>query len=323
MPAGNRRGVEAERVGEAAKAVLRMVGRAGVVGAEPLPDRGRQPGVEPGQDDGALRQPRDRRHEGARRAARAGRAGDDHRVRRRVERPGGGQRFGGGAHPALAGAGAGGGEIAFEQAEEAQAPLPVRRMLAGLDAGEGRGRDPLALELVEELGEAVGEVEDGRAGGEVRLGVGEGADQPRQFEPAAQLRHRRPEVERAERVGRELGHHPDPRQEPRRPGGEERRQRPRRPAGVDPDLDPRHRLGRLPGEPRLEPGDERAGEVDAGREREDPRAVGGREEPGHRASSASASAMPSGRPTSAQPPGCTIPRSRLSAMSASQTPLSE
>ena len=55
-----------------AEAVLRVVRRAGVVRAEALPDRGRQTGVEAWQHQRALRQPRDRGHEGAgrRRASR-------------------------------------------------------------------------------------------------------------------------------------------------------------------------------------------------------------------------------------------------------------
>ena len=46
-----------------------------------------RPASKPGQHQRPLRQPRHRGHEGPRRAARAGRAGDDHRMRRRRARP--------------------------------------------------------------------------------------------------------------------------------------------------------------------------------------------------------------------------------------------
>ena len=76
--------------------------------------------------------------------------------------PGPGQRLGGGAHPTLPVHRAGGGEIAGDELEEAQAALPVGGVLGGIDAGEGGGGHALALHLVEQLGEAVGEVEGAR-----------------------------------------------------------------------------------------------------------------------------------------------------------------
>ena len=262
--------VEAERLGQPPEAVLRMVGRARLAAREPLPDRGRQPGVEPGQHDRPLRQPRDRGHEGAGRRPRAGGAGDDHRVRRRRRGPGFGQRVGGGAHPALHPGRAGRGGIVGDQRQEPQVALPVRGMLAGVDPGEGVERDPLALHLVEEVGEAVGEVPGGGLRRQLALGRGEAGDQPRELELAAQRRHRRRQAG-AERVVGELGDDPDPRQQPRPGRGEGRDQRALRPAGVDPDLDARRRLGRLAGEAGVEPGDQRRGEVDPRRQAEDPR----------------------------------------------------
>ena len=104
----------------------------------------------------------------------------------------------------------------------------------------------------------------------------------------------------AERVVGELGDDADPRQEAGRPGGAELGERPGGAAGVDPDLDARHGLGRLARQARVEAGEERAGEVDAGGQREGAGAVLRRKD--HQASAVSASAMPSGRPTSTQPP---------------------
>jgi hypothetical protein len=322
VPEGDGGRVEAEGVGEAAEAVLRVVGGAGVVGAEAVPNRARQGRVEARQHQRALREPGDGGHEGAGRAARAGGAGDDDRMARRPLGPGGGERLRRGAEPPLAVAGADGGEIAGDQRQEAQAALPVGGVLGDVEGREGRGRDPLALHLVEELGEAVGEVEDRGAGGELGLGGGEPGDEARQLELAAERRHRGGEVDRQERIVGELGDDADPRQQPRRPLGEEAGEPAGGAAGVGPDLDPHHRLRRLASEPRLEPGDQRAGEVDARRQREDARgALGGKQR--HRASSASASAMPSGRPTSTQDPRCTTAPSRSAAISASQTWFSE
>ena len=88
------------------------------------------------------------------------------------------------------------------------------------------------------------------------------------------------------------------------------------------NLDAGDRLGRLAGEAGVEAGGERAGEVGAGGEGEDARAVARGEEAGH-ARRASASAMPSGRPTSTQPPGWTVASRRCRARSAFQTGLRE
>ena len=179
--------------------------------------------------------------------------------------------------------------------------------------GEGGGVEALALHLVEELGEALGELEGGGAGGEVRLGLGERRDQAGELELAAERRDGGGEAG-AEGVVGELGDGADARQEAGGALGEDRRERAGGAAGVEPDLHARDRLGRLAGEAGVEAGGQRAGEVDAGGQREDAGAVGRREEAGHRASSASASAMPSGRPTSTQPPAWTMPRSSPLAM---------
>ena len=88
--------VEAEGIGEAAEAVLGMVGGAGLLGAQPVPDRGGQVVVIPGQHDRPLRQAGDGGHEGPGGPTRAGRAGDDDRVRGRSDRPVRGEDLGGG-----------------------------------------------------------------------------------------------------------------------------------------------------------------------------------------------------------------------------------
>ena len=105
--------------------------------------------------------------------------------------PGLGQRLGGGAHPTLPVDRAGGGVIAGDELEEAQAALPVGGMFAGIDAGEGGGGHALALHLVEKLGEAVGEVEARGTGGHARVGGREARDEAGELELAPQRRHRR------------------------------------------------------------------------------------------------------------------------------------
>ena len=283
--------------------------------------RGGSVGIEAGEDEGALRQAGDGGHEGAGGAARAGGAGDDHRVPGWARRPGGRQAEGRGAQPALALGRPGRGDEGGDEREKAQAPLPVGGMVGGIDAREGGGVDALALHLVQELGQALGQLEGGGAGGEVGLGLGEAGHQPRQLELAAKRGHRRGE-RRGERVVGELGEGADARKQARRALGEDGRQGAGGAAGVEPDLDAGDRLGRLAGEPGVEAGGERPGEIDAGRQGEDAGAVARGKEAAH-AISASASAMPSGRPTSTQPPACTVARSRPAARSASQTGLSE
>ncbi len=240
----------------------------------------------------------------------------------RIRRPCGGKGVRRRAQPSLPVAGSGGGKVVGQQRQEPQAALPVGGVLGGVERREGGRRDAFALHLVEQLGEAVGEIEDRGAGGEVRLGAREARHQPGELELAAERRHRRRQIDRQwARVG-ELGDDADPRQEPRRAFGQHGGQGPGGAAGVGPYLDARHRLGRLAGEAGLQPGGQRAGEIDARGQREHPRSgVWG--EKRHRARLASASAMPSGRPTSTQAPGCTMPRSRSAAISASQTGLSE
>ncbi len=306
VPRGHGGGIEAEGVGEAAEAVLRVVGGARFVGAEALPDVRGQIAVVAGQDDGSLRQAGDGGHEDPRRAARAGRAGDEDRVRRWRLRPAGGEGLGGGAQAALPAPAAGRAGVVADQVEEAQAALPVLGVLGGIDAGEGLGAVALALEFVEEVAEAVGEVEGRGRAGELGLGGDQPADEAGEVELAAQRRGRGGQGQRQARLVGKLGDDADAGQQSRGTGGEGGGEGALGAAGVHPDLDAGHRLGRLAGEAGVEAGGEGAGEIDAGREREDPRPGLGREE-GHRASSASARAMPSGRPTSTQPPRWTTP----------------
>ena len=173
---------------------------------------GGRPAIVAGQHQRALRQPRHRRHEGARGAPRSGRAGDDHRMRRRRGRPGGGVGVRDGAHAPLALARPLLGDVALQQREEAQAALPVVGVLRRIDRGERRRRDSLALHLVEQVREAVGKIEGGGLGGEPRLGPEQPRHQAGELEPAAEVGHRRRQVDRRQRVRRELGDDPDARQ---------------------------------------------------------------------------------------------------------------
>ena len=185
---------------------------------------------------------------------------------------------------------------------------------------------PLALELVEEGAEGIGEVEGRGRAGEGGVGGDQAADEAGELELAAEGGHRRRQRGGEAGVVGEFGDDADARQQARggagEGGGEGGGEGALGPAGVDPDLDAGHGLGRLAGEAGVEAGDERAGEVGARGEREDAGA-GVRREQRHRASSASARAMPSGRPTSTQPPVWTTPNRRPWAISRSQTGLRE
>ena len=321
-PRRNGAGIEAERVRQPPEARLRMVRGVRLVGTEPVPDPRGQLRVEAGQHQRALRQPGDRRHERAGRPARAGRSRDDHRMRRGRDGPDRPQRIRDGAHSALSvDRGAGGGVVA-EDREKAQAAPPMLCVLRRIECGKRGGRDAFALHLVEKVAQAVGEIEGRGRRREVRLGAQHRPYEAGELKLAPELRGRRGEVQRPEWIGAEFGDDADARQQAGRSAGEFGDERPARPLGVDPDLDPRQRLRRRAAETRLKPCDKRAGEVDPGRQREDPGPVS-RGKQRHRASSASASASPSGRPTSTQPPVHTRPNRRPSARSASQTRFSE
>ena len=146
-----------------------------------------------------------------------------------------------------------------------------------------------------------------------RRGCGSAAasagDQPRQLELAPQRRNRRRQVERAERVGGELGHDADPRQEPRRALRRSAPSSARRARRVFTQISTRATAsGGWPASRASRPATSAREKSTPGGSAKTRGPSARREQPGHRASSASASAMPSGRPTSTQPPGWTRPR---------------
>ena len=157
----------------------------------------------------------------------------------------------------------------------------MRGMFRWIDLFERLERHTLALHLVEQFGEAVGEVEGGRLGGDARFGLDQPRDEARELQLAPKGRYARCQTGGHQWIGGEIADHPDPRQEPRRPGGEGLAQAALGAPGVDPDRHARRRVGRLPFEAGIEPGDEAPQKIRTGGQTEDARAVAGREEPGH------------------------------------------
>ncbi len=147
---------------------------------------------------------------------------------------------------ALTGAGVGlrlGVEILPDNVEKGQAAFPVPGMVGQIERGEGGGRHAFALHLIQQGGEAVGEVEDRGAGGKIGLRLDQTGDELRQFEAAAERR------DRGGKAGdgglAEVGDKADAGQEQCALFREKRRDAALHAAGVDEKLDLRQRLGRL------------------------------------------------------------------------------
>ena len=288
-------GREAEPVHQPPEAVLGVVLGRQRLGVERLPVLGRHPEVVARQDELPLRQPRDQRHEGRRRAARSGRARDDHRMPRRHLGPEPRQPLHGHALPAFGvGRRVRRFEISEHDIEEGAAPPPVIGGVGIVDPRDSGPAHALALHLVEKRGEAVGEVVERRARGEVGIGLEKRAHEPREFEPAADRRDGGRQVGGHE-VAPEVGDQADAREETRPAAPEQPGDAPLHAPGVHPELDPGEGFGRerpVPGEKSV---DQRGREIGAGRKGEDGHALSRR--------SASAARSPSGEPASHQRPG--------------------
>ena len=119
-----------------------------------------------------------------------------------------------------------------------------------------------------ETGKAVGKVVERGAGGQIGLFVEQRGDQLGQFQPAAQRRDRgRQPVHRA--AFAQIGQQRKLRQQPGRTGIVDLADAAGHAAGVDHQLHPRQRLRRLALHPGGQPVDQRAGEIDPGRQGED------------------------------------------------------
>jgi hypothetical protein len=224
----------AEARHQAAEAVLRMVfGRERVL-IEVIPCFGGHVEVEPRQDEPAVGKPRHQRHEGGGGAARSGGARDDHGMRGRRLGPAGGEAI---HREALAALGVGGRvrrfEVAQDDVEEGAAAAPVIRGVGIVDPRDLGAADPFALHLVEERREAVGEVVEGRARGEIRVGIEERLDEPREFKVAPDGGDGRLQV-RVDEIASEVFDERDGGQEARPASAEERRDPAFHAAGVHP-----------------------------------------------------------------------------------------
>src|SRR5690606_7655667 len=130
------------------------------------------------------------------------------------------------------------------------------------------------------------------------IGHQQPVDQYRQFQPAAQRGQRLPRPGQ-QRVGGPFGDQSQPRQEARPPCGTPFLHPPPDAGGVQEQRHPRQRLGRLIMQSGKQSVDQKRREIRSGRQAED---AGGGAGEHHRPSIASASASPSGLPTSHQSP---------------------
>ena len=177
-------GGDAQPLHHMGEAVLRMV--LGALGAGQVgPDAVRLVEVEARQEDRALRQVRHRLHQHERGAARSGRASHQHRPLRRGLGPGGAQRLDGAAVAVGRVVGAAGLQVVLGDADEGERARPVARHVGDVELAQDVGRDAFIGHLVHQRGEAVGEVVDRGAGGQIGLAVEQAGDQLGQLQAAA------------------------------------------------------------------------------------------------------------------------------------------
>ncbi len=264
---------ETERPGEAQEPVLRMILRRNAAGFETVPRRFRHVEIVARQDDGALGQPGDGKHQGKRRSPRSGRAGNDDRIARRRLRPDTGQPRHDLAAPSF---GIGPGvrhEVAADDADELQALRPVPRVIVGeIRRLEDRGLYPFALHLAKKACEAVGEVERGAPGSHVLALAHEGRDQSHEVEPALERWHGQGQA--GGRVEREIRDQPQARQQPRAMPVEGRAHRAQHPAGPEIERGLRHELRRVIRQPLDQAAHQFGGKICARRKGKQARAVG-------------------------------------------------
>jgi hypothetical protein len=255
-------------VHEAGKAELRVILGHHRIG-QGAPDMGGRVEIEARQHHRPLRQPRHRLHQHMRRPARAGRPGDDHGVAGGCFGPGRDERL---DHAALArlcvGRVGAAVEEGSEDAEKGLDPCPVPGLIRDVEGGDGLGGDTLAVHLVDEFGEAVGEAEDGTARRDIGRAVEQRRDELRQFQLPPQARGGGRQAARLPAFA-EIGDEAQTWQKAGRPVVEDVAQAAGHAAGVDDDLYPRQRLGGRIAEPCAQAVDERAGKIHAGREAED------------------------------------------------------
>ena len=161
-----------------------------------------------------------------------------------------------------------------DDCQEAQASLPVFRLLAEIERQEGVGWHAFALHFVHERGEAVGKIDGGGRRRNAGAGLDQPCDQGRKLQAAAKRADRRGQVGAGqERV--EFGDKQDAGQEAGLSLGEQRFQPPLHAPGVYQDGDARQRLGRLSGHAGQDFRRQFGGKIGTRRQTEDAR-LGGR-----------------------------------------------
>ena len=271
-PGADIAGRKVQRLHDPRKPELRMIFRHQRI-AHILPDAVGLVEIETGQHNRPLRQPRHRLKQHQRGPARTGGAGHDHRMFRRIGFPARDQRLDNRALPRLHIAlGLIAAQIVIDDADKILRPRPVTGHVRHVQIANGLGADTFGLHLVHQGGKAVGQAIGAGPCGQIRLRLQQAGDQLRQFQAAAQRRHRRRDCRGLPVVDR-VGHQRNPRQQPRRPGVEDIADAPRHAPRVHHQMGPRQRLGRLPVQPRGQPGNQLSREIHPRRQRENARRV--------------------------------------------------
>ena len=254
-----------------------ILGGQGIIHA--LPDRHRQVEIEPRQHQRPLRQPRHRLHQRLRRAARPGGSRDDHRAGRGRHRPSCRQPL---HHRTLAGLDIGGGGVGKQRRDDAKEilrPLPVGRMVGHVQRCDPVGRDPFALHLVQQVGQAFRQIMQRRARPDVGRAVQKARHQLRNLQPSAQFRHGGGQAGK-HGVAAQIGDQADARHQARRrsPQGDDPAAHP---FGVHDQRQACRSLGRMRGQHRAQTRHQMRRKVGTGRHRPDAGAGVG-EQPIHR-----------------------------------------
>ena len=199
--------------------------------------------IEARQNQRSVGQLGDRLHQQVRRPARPGRPGQDDRMLRRNLLPQLRQVFGHHSQP--------GGRIRvgrlvldlLHDRQELQCPRPMVGMGADIEICECVKGHPFALHLVKQRGEAIGQIIQRGARGEVRFLVDQRAHQLHQPQSPSERRGRRRDIPKRDGFP-EIRHQLNAGKQPGRPGIEQRPDPARHPPGVHDQDRPAERLGR-------------------------------------------------------------------------------
>ncbi len=225
------------------------------------------------QDQGPLRQPGHGLHQGCRRSARPGGTCHQHGISRRLGKPAFHQLF---HQPPLPPFAVGGGLVrqkACDDLHELFGARPMRRMIRDIQVCNRLGRDSFALHLIHQGSEAIGQIKQGAARGNIRGEPHQTLDHLRQQQAPPQGGYGGRDA-RKRKVAAQIGDQPQPRQQPRTESAKRLDHAAAHPVGVDVKRDAGHRLGRGVAKPRLEARGQRFRKIHTGGQAKNPRGAG-------------------------------------------------